>query len=54
MSSGWKPHSKTIEILNSAMGEIHKVDYAPSGRWLFYQLVQKGIIEKTKKASVIE
>lgn len=42
----YNPHPKSQEILKYAMKKIQSVPYNVSARWVFYQLVQAGIIRK--------
>ena len=42
----YKPHPKSQAILNYAMAKIRSVPYRVNTRWVFYQLVQAGFINK--------
>jgi len=44
--SEWQPHEDTQAILDFAMTKIKSVPYNVSVRWVFYQCVQAGLIEK--------
>jgi len=47
----YNPHQKTARILKEAYKIVQSVDYRPSPRWVFYQLVQRGLLPKTKEQS---
>lgn len=40
----WNPRARSIEILTAAMEHIRSVDYQVSLRWVFYSLLQSGIL----------
>lgn len=40
----WNPTSETIKLLDAAMQFIKSVPYHPSSRWVFYRLLQHGLI----------
>jgi hypothetical protein len=40
----WNPRTRSIEILTAAMEHIKSVDYQVSLRWVFYSLLQTGIL----------
>jgi hypothetical protein len=42
----WSPRASGQKILNYAMVKIKSVPYPVTGRWVFYQLVQAGLVEK--------
>jgi hypothetical protein len=46
LPGSWKPSVKNRELLNYAMSKIKSVPYPVSGRWVFYQVVQEGLIDK--------
>lgn len=39
----WKPHKKTLAILDRAMEHVSSVPYQVSARWLFYRVWQDGM-----------
>jgi len=50
MTEEWRVTSDGVKILDYATAKLQSVPYKPSSRWLFYQLVQAGLIPKDKSS----
>jgi len=46
MAKQYQPRAKNQGLLNYAMAKIRSVPYQVSARWVFYQLVQAGFVDK--------
>lgn len=42
----YKPQGDTATILQLAMGHVNSVPYAVTARWVFYRLLQDGVLDK--------
>jgi len=45
-----QPRKKNIQILKLSVGLLQNLDYKVSPRWLYYQLIQRGLISKSSNS----
>lgn len=52
--SDWHPDPESIKLLDYAMAEVKSVPYQVNGRWVFYRVLQAGLLRNKKQITRFE